>query len=75
MAQKDILEKILMAHGDVFADCVNVFLYGGQPKLRGGDLCLLPRKAFIRGRQGSAASSATGAFSDGGRTGEGAVLH
>ena len=30
MAQKDILEKILMAHGDVFADCVNVFLYGGQ---------------------------------------------
>lgn len=74
MAQKDILEKILMAHGDVFADCVNVFLYGGQPKLRGGFMSCSHGK-LLSGRQGSAASSATGAFSDGGRTGEGAVLH
>ena len=61
MAQKDILEKILMAHGDVFADCVNVFLYGGSRSCGEGIYVLLPRKAFIRGRQGSAASSATGA--------------
>lgn len=52
MAQKDILEKILMAHGDVFADCVNVFLYGGQPKLRGGDLCPAPTESFYQGKAG-----------------------
>ena len=39
MAEKDILEKILMSHADVFADCVNALDYGGRNRVKAGDLC------------------------------------
>lgn len=34
MAEKDILEKILMSYADVFADCENALTYGGRKRLR-----------------------------------------
>ena len=34
MAEKDILEKILMSHADVFADCVNALDYGGRNRVK-----------------------------------------
>ena len=34
MADKDISEKILMRHADVFADCGNALMYGGEQRLR-----------------------------------------
>nr|WP_300848565.1 hypothetical protein [uncultured Acetatifactor sp.] len=34
MAEKDITEKVLMSHTDVFADCVNALVYGGRRRLR-----------------------------------------
>lgn len=38
MAEKDITEKILEAHNDVFADIVNVLLFQGEPYIRPEDL-------------------------------------
>lgn len=50
MAEKDILEKRLMAHSDVFADCGNVFLYGGRKRLKAEDICPAPTESFYRGK-------------------------
>ena len=52
MAEKDILEKILMSHADVFADCVNALDYGGRNRVKAGDLCPAPTESFYRGRRG-----------------------
>ena len=49
MAEKDILEKILMSHADVFADCVNALVYGGRHRLKAGDLCPAPTESFYQG--------------------------
>ena len=50
MAEKDILEKMLMAHSDVFADCENVFVYGGRKRLKAKDICPAPTESFYRGK-------------------------
>ena len=57
MAEKDITEKVLMSHTDVFADCVNALVYGGRRRLR--TCSLRPRKAFIGKRKGCITSLAT----------------
>ena len=36
--EKDIAEKILLAHNDVFSDIVNVLLFGGQEVIQENDL-------------------------------------
>ena len=38
MAEKDIMEKTLESHEDVFADIVNVLLFGGKKLIRAEDL-------------------------------------
>ena len=38
MGEKDIAEKILLAHNDVFSDIVNVLLFGGQEVIQENDL-------------------------------------
>ena len=50
MAEKDILEKVLLAYRDVFADCGNVFVYGGKKRLRAEDIYPAPTESFYRGR-------------------------
>lgn len=50
MTEKDILEKVLMAHGDVFADCENAFVYGGRKRLKAEDICPAPTESFYRGK-------------------------
>ena len=52
ISRKDILQKILLSHGDVFADCENVFAYGGERRLRGEDLRPAPTESFYRGTDG-----------------------
>ena len=37
MAEKDIMEKTLESHEDVFADIVNVLLFGGKKLIRAED--------------------------------------
>lgn len=49
MAEKDILEKALMSHTDVFADCVNALAYNGRHRLKAGDLNPAPTESFYRG--------------------------
>lgn len=51
MAQKDILEKILMSYSDVFADCENVLAYGGRKRLRAEDICSAPTESFYWGTE------------------------
>lgn len=48
MALKDILEKVLIAHSDVFADCENAFVYGGRKRLKAEDLHPAPTESFYR---------------------------
>ncbi len=48
MAEKDITEKVLMSHADVFADCVNALAYGGRRRLRAEDLHPAPTESFYR---------------------------
>jgi hypothetical protein len=50
--QKDILEKILLAYGDVFADCQNALAYEGQQRLRAEDLIPAPTESFYPGKEG-----------------------
>ena len=38
MAEKDIMEKTLESHEDVFADIVNVLLFSGKKIIRAEDL-------------------------------------
>lgn len=49
MAEKDILEKALMSHTDVFADCVNALAYNGRHRLKAGDLNPAPTESFYWG--------------------------
>ena len=64
MAEKDILEKILMSHADVFADCVNTLAYrgvrttAGGTGLRPGTCAPRPRKASTVAEGGCVISSA-----------------
>ena len=51
MAEKDILEKALMSHADVFADCVNTLLYEGRKKLKEEKLRPAPTESFYRGKR------------------------
>lgn len=47
MAEKDITEKILEAHNDVFADIVNVLLFQGKRYIKPEDLAdQVPRAAY-----------------------------
>ena len=57
--KKDILEKILLAHSDVFADCENALAYGGKQLLRAEDLVPAPTESFYPGQEGM-----RGQFSD-----------
>lgn len=50
MGNKDILEKILILYGDVFADSVNALLYKGEPHLREEDLEPAPTESFYQGK-------------------------
>ena len=50
MAEKDILERVLMAHNNVFADCENAFMYGGRKRLKAEDICPAPTESFYRGK-------------------------
>lgn len=52
MAEKDIREKILMRHADVFADCMNALIYGGERKVTAGDLQPAPTESFYNGKHG-----------------------
>lgn len=45
MGEKDILEKVLMSHADVFADCVNALVYEGNEKLATADLQPAPTES------------------------------
>ncbi len=50
MAEKDILEKILLSHADVFADCENALCFGGVRKLDAGEMQPAPTESFYQGR-------------------------
>lgn len=49
MAEKDILEKVLLSYADVFADCVNSLAYGGRRRFRVEDMRPAPTESFYRG--------------------------
>ena len=49
MAEKDISEKILLSHADVFADCENALIYGGKSGCCPVNCSLRLRKASIMG--------------------------
>lgn len=51
MAEKDIQEKVLMSHVDVFADCVNVLMCDGQKALHKKNLRPAPTESFYRGKK------------------------
>lgn len=51
MAQKDILEKVLMAYSDVFADCENVLTYNGRRRLKPEELHPAPTESFYWGKE------------------------
>lgn len=51
MAEKDILEKALMSHADVFADCVNALAYQGRYRLAEADLQPAPTESFYQGKE------------------------
>ncbi len=51
MAEKDILEKILLAHADVFADCVNALAHGGERRLREESMHPAPTESFYQGKR------------------------
>ena len=48
MAEKDITEKILMSHADVFADCINTLLYGGERRLNEENTKPAPTESFYK---------------------------
>lgn len=51
MAEKDILEKVLMSYADVFADCINVLMYSGKRRFKPEDIQPAPTESFYRGRK------------------------
>lgn len=51
MADKDISEKILMRHADVFADCENVLTYEGERRVHAENLQPAPTESFYRGKE------------------------
>ena len=46
MAEKDIMEKILLSYADVFADCGNVLMYGGEHRLKAEEMQPAPTESF-----------------------------
>ncbi len=48
MAEKDILEKVLLSCEDVFADCWNALVCGGRQVLDGTKLLPAPTESFYR---------------------------
>lgn len=48
MAEKDVTEKILMSYADVFADCINTLVYGGERKLNPEDTQPAPTESFYK---------------------------
>lgn len=50
MAEKDILEKVLLAYSDVFADRENTLVYKGRKRLKAEDICPAPTESFYRGK-------------------------
>ena len=50
MAEKDVLEKALLSHSDVFADCENALAYGGRKRLKEEDIYPAPTESFYRGK-------------------------
>lgn len=52
MAEKDILEKVLMSYADVFADCVNTLAYRGVRRLSEENLQPAPTESFYQGAEG-----------------------
>lgn len=50
MAEKDILEKVLLAYSDVFADCENTLVYKGRKRLKAEDICPASTESFYRGK-------------------------
>ena len=51
MAEKDILEKVLMSYADVFADCVNTLAYRGTQRLSEESLQPAPTESFYQGKE------------------------
>lgn len=49
MAEKDILEKILLSYADVFADCENSLVYKGKRVLKPEELLPAPTESFYHG--------------------------
>lgn len=59
MAEKDIMEKTLESHEDVFADIVNVLLFGGKNS-SGLKICKKKRRVqFIKQMESYAKQSGT----------------
>lgn len=50
--EKDILEKVLLAYSDVFADCENALAYGGEQMLQAEELIPAPTESFYPGAEG-----------------------
>ena len=53
MAEKDIMEKILLSYEDVFADCGNVLMYGGAQRLKAEEMQPAPTESFYFAGAGS----------------------
>lgn len=51
MAEKDITEKILMSHADVFADCINTLVYDGKQRLNMENTQPAPTESFYKGEK------------------------
>lgn len=51
MAEKDLTEKILMSHADVFADCINALVYGGEQRLNAKNTQPAPTESFYKGKK------------------------
>ena len=51
MAEKDILEKVLMPYVDVFVDCENALVYGGRKRLKVENMHPAPTESFYWGKE------------------------
>ena len=62
MADKDITEKILISHADVFADCINTLVYGGEQRLNAENTTPAPTESFYKGKRQHNQFSDTGRY-------------
>lgn len=62
MAEKDITEKILISHADVFADCINALVYGGEQRLNAENTMPTPTESFYKGKKQHNQFSDTGRY-------------